>query len=92
MINGDAFPVTVDSICASPAATTPALKSTFGVKPSVCSSVCRKPTRETTLLTCNRRKALVEVVEEEVVEVVAAVEVGESDGDEGGEGDVGGVG
>ena len=30
-----ALPVTVDSICASPAATTPALKSTLGVKPRV---------------------------------------------------------
>ena len=49
---GDALPITVDSICASPAATTPALKSTLGVKPSVSSSVDRKPTRETTLLTC----------------------------------------
>ncbi len=42
ILDMDEFPTTVDSITASPAATTPALKSTFGLKPSVslCMYVC----------------------------------------------------
>ena len=51
--------MTVDSIIASPAATTPALKSTFGVKPSVSLSVSRNPVRSTTLLTQWSEYALV---------------------------------
>ena len=45
------LPVTVDSMIASPAATTPALKSTLGEKPSVSLSVSRKPVRSTTFET-----------------------------------------
>lgn len=45
------FPVTVDSIIASPAATTPALKFTFGSNPKTSFRVERYCSRSTTLLT-----------------------------------------